>query len=118
MAGHGRVDLLFNNAGMFSPAHDFDEIPLEEWNAVVAVNLTGAFLRARQAFRVMRSQSPKGGCIINNGSISAHSPRPRSAPYTATKHAVTGLTKTIALDGRAPRHRLQPDRYRQTPPVR
>ena len=85
---------------MFSPAHDFDEIPLEEWNAVVAVNLTGAFLCARQAFRVMRSQSPKGGRIINNGSISAHSPRPRSAPYTATKHVVTSLTKTIALDGR------------------
>ena len=82
MAGHGRVDLLFNNVGMFSPARDFDEIPLEEWNAVVAVNLTGAFLCARQAFRVMRSQSPKGGRIINNGSISAHSPRPRSAPYT------------------------------------
>jgi NAD(P)-dependent dehydrogenase (short-subunit alcohol dehydrogenase family) len=97
---HGRVDLLFNNAGTGAPPSEFDEIPLAEWNAVVAVNLTGAFLCSREAFRVMRRQDPRGGRIINNGSISAHSPRPRSAAYTATKHAITGLTKSISLDGR------------------
>jgi NAD(P)-dependent dehydrogenase (short-subunit alcohol dehydrogenase family) len=98
---HGRVDLLFNNAGTFSPARDLDTVPLAEWNAVVAVNLTGAFLCTREAFRVMRGQRPRGGRIINNGSISAHAPRPRSVAYTATKHAITGLTRSTSLDGRA-----------------
>ena len=98
---HGRVDVLFNNAGTFPPARDLDTIPLEEWNAVVAVNLTGAFLCTREAFRVMRGQQPRGGRIINNGSISAHTPRPLSVAYTATKHAITGLTRSTSLDGRA-----------------
>ena len=98
---HGRVDLLFNNAGTGGPARDLDTIPLAEWNAVVAVNLTGAFLCTREAFRVMRTQHPCGGRIINNGSISAHAPRPQSIAYTATKHAITGLTKSTSLDGRA-----------------
>lgn len=97
---HGRVDLLFNNAGMGAPPRELDEVPLEEWQAVVNVNLTGAFLCTREAFRVMRHQQPRGGRIINNGSISAHAPRPRSIAYTATKHAITGLTKSTALDGR------------------
>jgi NAD(P)-dependent dehydrogenase (short-subunit alcohol dehydrogenase family) len=97
---HGRVDLLFNNAGTGAPPRDLDAIPLEEWNAVVAVNLTGAFLCTREAFRVMRHQDPQGGRIINNGSLSAHVPRPQSLAYTATKHAITGLTKSTALDGR------------------
>jgi NAD(P)-dependent dehydrogenase (short-subunit alcohol dehydrogenase family) len=97
---HGRVDLLFNNAGMSSAARDLDELPLQEWQAVVDVNLTGAFLCIREAFGIMRRQQPQGGRIINNGSISAHSPRPRSIAYTATKHAITGLTKSTALDGR------------------
>jgi len=98
---HGRVDLLFNNAGTGAPARDLDAVSLAEWNAVVAVNLTGVFLCTREAFRVMRHQRPRGGRIINNGSISAHAPRPRSVAYTATKHAITGLTKATALDGRA-----------------
>ncbi|MFL6044483.1 MAG: SDR family oxidoreductase [Propionibacteriaceae bacterium] len=97
---HGRVDLLFNNAGMGAPPRDLDEISLEEWQAVVNVNLTGAFLCIREAFGVMRRQQPRGGRIINNGSISAYSPRPQSIAYTATKHAITGLTKSTALDGR------------------
>lgn len=97
---HGRVDLLFNNAGMGAPPRDPDEIPLEEWQAIVDVNLTGAFICTREAFRVMRRQRPQGGRIINNGSISAYAPRPRSIAYTATKHAITGLTKSTALDGR------------------
>ena len=97
---HGRLDLLFNNAGIGAPAVDIDALDLETWNAIVAVNLTGAFLCTREAFRVMRSQRPMGGRIINNGSISAHAPRPRSIAYTATKHAITGLTKSTALDGR------------------
>ena len=101
VAAYGRVDLLFNNAGMGGPPRDLDEIPLAEWQAVVDVNLTGAFLCSREAFRVMRHQSPQGGRIINNGSISAHAPRPRSIAYTATKHAITGLTKSTSLDGRA-----------------
>ena len=96
----GRVDLLFNNAGMFSPDKDPDAITLADWNAIVAVNLTGAFLCTREAFRVMRSQDPQGGRIINNGSISAHTPRPGSLGYTVTKHAITGLTKSTSLDGR------------------
>ena len=97
---YGRVDLLFNNAGMGAPLVDIDALELEVWNNVVAVNLTGAFLCTREAFRVMRQQRPQGGRIINNGSIAAHAPRPRSVAYTATKHAITGLTKSTALDGR------------------
>ncbi|AIJ25422.1 SDR family oxidoreductase [Amycolatopsis methanolica] len=96
----GRVDVLFNNAGTFGPAGDPDEIPVEAWQQTVAVNLTGAFLCAREAFRIMKRQDPRGGRIINNGSISAHAPRPGSAAYTATKHAITGLTKSLSLDGR------------------
>ena len=101
LARHGRVDLLFNNAGSGAPAHELGDVPLAEWEAVVRVNLTGVFLCTREAFRVMRDQRPRGGRIINNGSISAHAPRPRSVAYTATKHAITGLTKATALDGRA-----------------
>lgn len=97
----GRLDVLFNNAGVSAPAIPLEELSYEQWMAVVNVNLTGVFLCAQQAVRVMKSQTPKGGRIINNGSISAHSPRPFSAPYTAAKHGVTGLTKSIALDGRA-----------------
>jgi NAD(P)-dependent dehydrogenase (short-subunit alcohol dehydrogenase family) len=97
---HGRVDLLFNNAGSFGTARRIDEIPLADWQAAVAVNLTGVFLCTREAFHVMRSQQPQGGRIINNGSISAQVPRPMSAAYTATKHAVSGLTKATSLDGR------------------
>jgi NAD(P)-dependent dehydrogenase (short-subunit alcohol dehydrogenase family) len=100
VARHGRVDLLFNNAGMSGPSRDPDEIALDEWLAAVNVNLTGVFLCIREAFRVMRRQRPQGGRIINNGSISAYAPRPRSIAYTATKHAITGLTKSTALDGR------------------
>jgi NAD(P)-dependent dehydrogenase (short-subunit alcohol dehydrogenase family) len=96
----GRVDLLVNNAGSFGPSGTVDEIDIGAWFDTVAVNLTGAFLCARHAFRVMRHQEPRGGRIINNGSISAHSPRPGAAAYTATKHALTGLTKQLALDGR------------------
>jgi NAD(P)-dependent dehydrogenase (short-subunit alcohol dehydrogenase family) len=96
----GRLDLLFNNAGIFVPGLEFDELPVEQWQAMVDTNLTGSFLCAREAFRIMKNQDPRGGRIINNGSISAHAPRPNSAPYTASKHAVTGLTKAIALDGR------------------
>jgi NAD(P)-dependent dehydrogenase (short-subunit alcohol dehydrogenase family) len=100
VARHGRVDLLFNNAGTGAPPRGPDEISLEEWQKVLNVNLTGAFLCIRQAFGVMRRQQPQGGRIINNGSISAYAPRPRSIAYTATKHAITGLTKSTALDGR------------------
>ena len=97
---HGRLDLLFNNAGRGSFASDLDQITLADWQSVVDVNLTGAFLCTRAAFGQMKRQHPRGGRIINNGSISAHTPRPHSAPYTATKHAITGLTKSTALDGR------------------
>ncbi len=96
----GRVDLLFNNAGLFGRAALLEELTPEDWRAVVDVNLSGAFYCTQAAFRVMKDQSPRGGRIINNGSISAQTPRPNSAPYTATKHAITGLTKSTALDGR------------------
>jgi NAD(P)-dependent dehydrogenase (short-subunit alcohol dehydrogenase family) len=97
----GRLDLLFNNAGMGAPGVPMEDLTYQQWSAVVAVNLTGPFLCAQHAIRMMKAQQPRGGRIINNGSISAHAPRFNSAPYTATKHAVTGLTKSIALDGRA-----------------
>ena len=97
----GRLDLLFNNAGISAPAAAFEELAYEQWKAVVDVNLNGAFLCAQSAYALMKRQRPQGGRIINNGSISAHTPRPMSAPYTATKHAISGLTKSIALDGRA-----------------
>jgi NAD(P)-dependent dehydrogenase (short-subunit alcohol dehydrogenase family) len=96
----GRVDLLFNNAGTGAPAVPLEDLSIEDWRRVVDVNLTGAFLCTREAFRVMKAQDPMGGRIINNGSISAHAPRPDSAPYTATKHAITGLTRSTSLDGR------------------
>jgi NADP-dependent 3-hydroxy acid dehydrogenase YdfG len=96
----GRVDLLFNNAGTFGPSGPLDEVGVDAWRAAVDTNLTGSFLCAREAFATMRAQDPRGGRIVNNGSISAQTPRPGSAAYTATKHAITGLTKSISLDGR------------------
>src|SRR5215470_18804741 len=99
-ATFGRLDLLFNNAGTNAPGVPFEELTVEQWKAVVDVNLTGMFLCAQEAYRLMKSQEPRGGRIINNGSISAHVPRPNSAPYTSTKHGVTGLTRSISLDGR------------------
>ncbi len=101
VAEFGRLDLVFNNAGSGAPAVPLEDLSFEQWKKVVDVNLTGAFLCTQQAFRIMKSQSPRGGRIINNGSISAHAPRPFTAPYTATKHAITGLTKSTSLDGRA-----------------
>ncbi|QUD87461.1 SDR family oxidoreductase [Phenylobacterium montanum] len=100
-AEFGRLDLLFNNAGTGAPPVPLEELSFDQWRRVVDVNLTGAFLCLQAAFRLMKAQAPRGGRIINNGSISAHTPRPNSAPYTATKHAITGLTKAAALDGRA-----------------
>jgi len=97
---YGRLDVLFNNAGTGAPAIPMEELTYEQWKTVVDANLTGSFLCAQEAIKIMKSQTPKGGRIINNGSISAHTPRPFSAPYTATKHAITGLTKSISLDGR------------------
>jgi NAD(P)-dependent dehydrogenase (short-subunit alcohol dehydrogenase family) len=99
-ARFARVDLLFNNAGIFTPSASIEDVSLEHWQAAIDVNLTGAFLCTQQAFRLMKRQQPRGGRIINNGSISAHVPRPCSATYTATKHAMTGLTKITSLDGR------------------
>ena len=96
----GRLDLLFNNAGIGAPAVPLEELSYEQWTAVVDVNLTGAFVCTQEAFRIMKDQDPRGGRIINNGSVSAHVPRPNSAPYTATKHALTGLTRSTSLDGR------------------
>jgi NAD(P)-dependent dehydrogenase (short-subunit alcohol dehydrogenase family) len=96
----GRLDLLFNNAGAGTPPVPMEDLTFEQWSAVVSVNLTGSFLCAQQAIRIMKAQDPRGGRIINNGSISAHTPRPFSAPYTSTKHAITGLTKSISLDCR------------------
>jgi NAD(P)-dependent dehydrogenase (short-subunit alcohol dehydrogenase family) len=98
-ASHGRVDFLFNNAGI-SGGGPFEDLTVEQWKQVVDINLTGAFLCAQAAYRAMKAQNPRGGRIVNNGSISAHAPRPNSAPYTSTKHAITGLTKSISLDGR------------------
>jgi NAD(P)-dependent dehydrogenase (short-subunit alcohol dehydrogenase family) len=100
-AEFGRLDVLFNNAGVSAPAVPLEDITVQQWQSIVDVNLTGAFLCTQQAFRLMKAQRPRGGRIINNGSISAHVPRPNSAPYTATKHAITGLTRSTALDGRA-----------------
>jgi NAD(P)-dependent dehydrogenase (short-subunit alcohol dehydrogenase family) len=97
----GRLDVLFNNAGMGHPAIPMEDLSYEQWSTVVGVNLTGAFLCSQEAIRIMKAQQPRGGRIINNGSISAHTPRPNSVAYTATKHAITGLTKCISLDGRA-----------------
>jgi NAD(P)-dependent dehydrogenase (short-subunit alcohol dehydrogenase family) len=99
-AGFGRLDVLFNNAGTGAPPVPLEDLSVEQWRRVVEVNLTGAFLCTQAAFRLMKEQSPRGGRIINNGSLSAHMPRPNSAPYTATKHAITGLTRSTALDGR------------------
>jgi NAD(P)-dependent dehydrogenase (short-subunit alcohol dehydrogenase family) len=99
-AAFGRLDVLFNNAGRGAPAIPMEDLSFQQWNAVVGANLTGAFLCAQEAIRLMKTQQPQGGRIINNGSISAHVPRPHSAPYTATKHAITGLTRSISLDGR------------------
>ena len=96
----GRLDLLFNNAGSGLPGVDLEDIPFDQWQRIVGVNLTGPFLCTQEAFKLMKRQQPRGGRIINNGSISAHAPRPHSAPYTATKHAITGLTKSTSLDGR------------------
>jgi NAD(P)-dependent dehydrogenase (short-subunit alcohol dehydrogenase family) len=101
MKTFGRLDLLFNNAGVNAPAIPLEELTLEDWQRVISTNLTGAFLCTQEAFKIMKHQNPMGGRIINNGSISAHVPRPHSAPYTASKHAITGLTKSTSLDGRA-----------------
>lgn len=101
MKTFGRLDLLFNNAGVNAPVKPLEELTLDEWQSVINTNLTGAFLCTQQALKIMKHQDPMGGRIINNGSISAHVPRPHTAPYTASKHAITGLTKSVSLDGRA-----------------
>ncbi|ARQ01224.1 SDR family oxidoreductase [Pseudorhodoplanes sinuspersici] len=101
MEAFGRLDLLFNNAGIGAPAMPLEDLPFDKWQAVLATNLTGPFLCTQEAFKIMKAQNPRGGRIINNGSISAHTPRPFTVAYTATKHAITGLTKSTALDGRA-----------------
>ena len=110
---YGRLDVLFNNAGMGAPPVPFHELPVEKWKEVVDTNLTALFVCTQEAFKIMKDQNPRGGRIINNGSISAHTPRPRSAAYTSTKHAVTGLTKSTALDGREYDIACSPGRYRQ-----
>ena len=97
---YGRLDVLFNNAGVGAPPKNLEDLTFEQWKSVVDINLTGVFLCIQEAFRIMKDQNPRGGRIINNGSISAHAPRPNSAPYTSTKHAITGLTKSASLDGR------------------
>ena len=109
----GRLDMLFNNAGMGTPAIPMEELTYEQWMAVVGVNLTGAFLCSQEAIRMMKGQNPRGGRIINNGSISAHTPRPHSAPYTSTKHAITGLTKKHLTRLPALRYRVRANRHRQ-----
>ena len=118
--GLDRLDVLFNNAGLFGPPGPLEELPLDAWRTVVDTNLTGAFLCAQAAVRIMKAQEPRGGRIINNGSISSQVPRPNAVAYTATKHAITGLTKQIALEGRAPRRRRggadgEPPARRQRP---
>ena len=110
---YGRIDLLFNNAGISTRGIPFEDLTYEQWSNVVAVNLTGSFLCAQHAFRMMKEQQPQGGRIINNGSVSAHVPRRNSTPYVATKHALTGLTRSLSLDGRELQYRLRPDRHRQ-----
>src|SRR5207247_11426396 len=112
-AQFGRLDALFNNAGTAAPPVPMEDLSVEQWNRVVETNLTGAFLCTQQAIKLMKNQQPRGGRIINNGSISAHAPRPNSAPYTATKHGITGLTKATSLDCRRYEHRLRSDRHRQ-----
>ena len=109
----GRLDLLFNNAGTGAPAVPLEDVTYEQWKTVVDANITGAFLCTQQAFRMFKAQQPQGGRIINNGSISAHTPRPFSAPYTATKHAISGLTKSDGARRASFQHRLRPDRHRQ-----
>ena len=109
----GRLDVLFNNAGIGRRAVPLEDLTFEQWKAVVDTNLTGTFLCTQEAFRIMKDQQPRGGRIINNGSISAHAPRPNSAPYTATKHAITGLTKSTVARRPQVRHRVRPDRHRQ-----
>ena len=109
----GRLDVLFNNAGVGAPPVPLEDLTLEQWRRSIETNLTGAFLCTQEAFRLMKRQSPRGGRIINNGSISASVPRPLLCAYTAAKHAVTGLTRSTSLDGRAVRHRLRADRHRQ-----
>ena len=109
----GRLDVLFNNAGIGAPPVPLEDLPFETWQNVVATNLTGMFLCTQEAIKIMKAQTPRGGRIINNGSISAHAPRPYSVAYTSTKHAVTGLTKSTSLDCRAVRHLLRAGRHRQ-----